>query len=56
MTRKDFEEVAEIISKMPWVINRFEIRDRFVEYFKKRYPKFNEDKFNQACAPEVLDD
>jgi hypothetical protein len=52
MTRKDYVEVAKILNKFVDRIDSHDFNDlvfEFSEFFLADNPRFNEDKFDEAC-------
>jgi hypothetical protein len=56
-TKKDFERAAKIVAapRIPGFVkmseeNRIEIAHAFVAFFQAENPKFNRDRFLEACG------
>lgn len=57
MTRKDYVEVARILNKYKGVINEkdfMDIVDDFSFMFEQDNPRFNSEKFLEACNKESM--
>lgn len=51
MRGKDFEAMAEVISETTQCADMIQ---RFCDYFKSEFPRFNEEKFKKACGWDPL--
>ena len=51
MTRKDFEIVAESVSRVPVRSDRWLLASMLADNFEAMYPRFNRDRFIAACRP-----
>lgn len=49
MTRKDFEEIADILSLIKNEREKQKIVKHFVKYLEKKNDNFDAEKFRQAC-------
>ncbi len=54
MTRKDFEIVAESVSRVPVRSDRWLLASMLADNFEAMYPRFNRDRFIEACRPKEL--
>ena len=51
MTRKDFEIVAESVSRVSVRSDRWLLATMLADNFEAMYPRFNRNKFIEACRP-----
>ena len=54
MTRKDFEMVAQSVSRVPVRSDRWLLAAMLADNFEAMYPRFNRERFIQACRPAEL--
>ncbi len=58
LIKKDFKRVAKILKEHLYKINgeysqdRENITNKFIEWFKSEFPKFDKDKFKEAILKE----
>jgi len=54
MTRKDFEIVAQSVSRVLVRSDRWLLASMLADNFEAMYPRFNRGKFIEACKPKEL--
>ena len=52
MTKKDFELVAASVSRVSIRADRWTLANMLANNFEAMYPRFDRDKFINACRPE----
>ena len=55
MTRKDFEIVADSVSRVPVRSDRWLLAAMLADNFEAMYPRFNRGKFIEACKPKEFE-
>lgn len=53
MTKKDFDLIASVIEDMTGCYSSYAIAEKFSNVLANKNPRFNKDKFLQACRLEM---